>query len=164
MLEVKITITATEIAAAINNLANALNKNVAPHTICRQYGENNHQINNVGVLDLGSTQKAAKIPAVKENPTTETAPVRIAQTSGAVAPTAVPDPAPVTVAMTAPTAPVKSYTVDDLSCAGATLIDQGKMPQLLELLKKYGVQAVTQLDASQYPAFVEDMKALGAAL
>lgn len=154
MLEVKITITATEIAAAINNLAAALGgKN--PHTVCNQYGENNRHIENVGTLNMG-------ISSTKEPPATE--PERTAPTSGTVAPSAVPDPAPATVATTAPTAPVKSYTVDDLSRAGAALIDQGKMPQLIELLKKYGVQAVTQLDASQYPAFVEDMKALGASL
>lgn len=63
-----------------------------------------------------------------------------------------------------PNAPEKSYTVDDLSRAGATLIDQGKMKQLLDLLGKYGVQAVTQLNPAHYPAFVADMKALGAQL
>lgn len=63
-----------------------------------------------------------------------------------------------------PAVEAKSYTLDELSRAGAALIDQGKMPQLLELLKKYGVQAVTQLNPATYPAFVEEMKALGAQL
>lgn len=63
-----------------------------------------------------------------------------------------------------PAVEAKSYTLDDISRAGAVLIDQGKMPQLLELLKKYGVQAVTQLNPATYPAFVEEMKALGAQL
>lgn len=75
--------------------------------------------------------------------------------------------APVTpaapVAAPAPT-PAKTYSLDDLSRAGAGLIDQGKMPQLLELLGRYGVQAVTQLDTAVYPAFVEELKALGAKL
>lgn len=76
-----------------------------------------------------------------------------------------PTPAPVQEASAAPTAPApseKAYSLDDLSRAGATLIDQGKMPQLLELLGRYGVQAVTQLDPSTYPTFVSDLKALGA--
>lgn len=156
MNEFKITVEIPGLAEAISNLAAALSTGQV-HTVCNQHGTNNHHIENVGTVNMDA-------PVVKENPTTEAAPVQTAQTSSTVAPTTAPDPAPATVATTAPAAQGKSYTVDDLSRAGATLIDQGKMPQLIDLLKKYGVQAVTQLDASQYPAFVEDMKALGAAL
>lgn len=156
MYEFKITVEIPGLAEAISNLAAALSTGQV-HTVCNQHGTNNHHIENVGTVNMD-------IPVVKENPTTEAAPVQTAQTSDTVAPTTAPDPAPATVVTTAPAAQGKSYTVDDLSRAGATLIDQGKMPQLIDLLKKYGVQAVTQLDASQYPAFVEDMKALGAAL
>ena len=35
--------------------------------------------------------------------------------------------------------------MEELSRAGAALIGAGKMPQLLALLGKFGVQAVTQL-------------------
>lgn len=59
---------------------------------------------------------------------------------------------------------IKTITLDDLSRAGAELIDQGKMPQLLELLNKNGVQAITQLKAEQYAAVVNELKALGAKL
>lgn len=156
MNEFKITVEIPGLAEAISNLAAALSAGQV-HTVCNQHGTNNHHIENVGTVNMDA-------PVVKENPTTEAAPVQTAQTSSTVAPTTAPDPAPATVATTAPAAQGKSYTVDDLSRAGATLIDQGKMPQLIDLLKKYGVQAVTQLDASQYPAFVEDMKALGTAL
>lgn len=156
MYEFKITVEIPGLAEAISNLATALSTGKV-HTVCNQHGENNHHIENVGTISMG-------VPAAKEIPTMEAAPVQTAPTSDIVTPIPAPDPAPTTVATTAPAAPAKSYTVDDLSRAGATLIDQGKMPQLIDLLKKYGVQAVTQLDASQYPAFVEDMKALGAAL
>lgn len=156
MNEFKITVEIPGLAEAISNLAAALSSGQV-HTVCNQHGTNNHHIENVGTVNMDA-------PVVKENPTTEAAPVQTAQTSSTVAPTTAPDPAPATVATTAPAAQGKSYTVDDLSRAGATLIDQGKMPQLIDLLKKYGVQAVTQLDASQYPAFAEDMKTLGAAL
>lgn len=156
MNEFKITVEIPGLAETISNLAAALSAGQV-HTVCNQHGTNNHHIENVGTVNMDA-------PVVKENPTTEAAPVQTAQTSSTVAPTTAPDPAPATVATTAPAAQGKSYTVDDLSRAGATLIDQGKMPQLIDLLKKYGVQAVTQLDASQYPAFVEDMKALGTAL
>lgn len=73
----------------------------------------------------------------------------------------VDEPAPVPVT---PAPAEKTYTVDELATAGAALIDQGKMPQLLNLLEEFGVQAVTQLNSSVYPAFAAKMKALGADL
>jgi hypothetical protein len=36
------------------------------------------------------------------------------------------------------------------------------MQQLLALLSKYGVQALTQLDPAQYGAFATELRALGA--
>lgn len=76
---------------------------------------------------------------------------------------------PVEVSQSAPTTPApteekKRYTLEDLSRAGAALIDQGKMPQLLGLLEQHGVKAVTQLSIDAYPAFAEALRALGASL
>ena len=65
-------------------------------------------------------------------------------------------PAPA-VPVTAPT-----YTLDQIAKAGANLVDAGKMEQLLALLTKYGVQAVTQLTPDQYGAFATELRALGA--
>lgn len=65
----------------------------------------------------------------------------------------------------APTVPVTgapTYTLDQISRAGASLVDAGKMQQLLELLGRYGVQAVTQLQPEQYGAFATELRALGA--
>ena len=146
MLEIKVTVEVPGLPEAINALAAAM---------------------------IGA--KAAAIP-VPVNPTTQTEDVEknvkpAEKIENPTAPAAPPStPAPVEAASAATTGPAtasspsKVYTLDDLSRAGATLIDQGKMPQLLELLKKYGVQAVTQLDPGTYPAFVEEMKALGAKL
>lgn len=67
-----------------------------------------------------------------------------------------PTPAPA-VPVTAPT-----YTLDQIAKAGANLVDAGKMAQLLALLTKYGVQAVTQLTPDQYGAFATELRALGA--
>lgn len=61
------------------------------------------------------------------------------------------------VPVTAPT-----YTLDQIAKAGANLVDAGKMEQLLALLTKYGVQAVTQLTPDQYGAFATELRALGA--
>ena len=71
--------------------------------------------------------------------------------------------APVSAPAPAPTTP----TIEAISRAGAALCEQGKMPQLIDLLGKYGVQAVTQLkDAAPETlvAFTNDLKALGANL
>ena len=90
------------------------------------------------------------------------------------APVAAPSPAPAptagqtsaapgnTPAPTVPVAGAPTYTLDQISRAGASLVDAGKMQQLLELLGRYGVQAVTQLQPEQYGAFATELRALGA--
>ena len=152
MYELKITVEIPGLPEALNALASALT--VSPAAIFTQNGVNNQQIENAGTVNINKPAKAVNNP--KENPSTP-----------AAAPTTPATEEAASAAQASPatgSSPSKSYTVDDLSRTGATLIDQGKMPQLIELLKKYGVQAVTQLDASVYPAFVEEMKALGAQL
>ena len=65
----------------------------------------------------------------------------------------------------APTVPVTgapTYTLDQISRAGASLVAAGKMQQLLELLGHYGVQAVTQLKPEQYGAFATELRGQGA--
>ena len=58
----------------------------------------------------------------------------------------------------------KALTLNDIATAGAGLVDQGKMQQVLELLGKYGVQAITQLQPTQFDAFAGELRALGAAI
>lgn len=90
-----------------------------------------------------------------------------------VAPVAAPAPASAAPAQTvaptnpAPTVPVTTaptYTLDQIAKAGASLVDAGKMEQLLALLAKYGVQAVTQLQPDQYGVFATELRTLGAQL
>ena len=140
MYEIKITVEIPGLPEAINALANALK--ATPVTAF------NPGVTHADAINFEKDKLFDATPAQAESPIAE-------QPTQAT---------PVATAITPEAAPAKSYTVDDLSRAGATLIDQGKMSQLLDLLKKYGVQAVTQLDASVYPAFVEEMKALGAQL
>ena len=178
MLEMKITIAAPDLAAAINNLAAALDgKN--PHFVCTQNGGNNHQIENVGTITMGMSGKARPAtPAAPVNPApAPTVPTRAtgaplsatpAQTAAQIAP-AVPVVQPAPVANTAP-APVASavptgaptYTLDMIARAGAALVDAGKMDALCGLLAKYGVEALTALDPAQYGNFANDLRALGA--
>lgn len=80
--------------------------------------------------------------------------------------TQMPDPAAAVAAVPEqPPKPVKpTYTLEELSRAGGALIDQGKMQPLLNLLAKFGVKAITQLDPSTYGDLAEGLKALGAPL
>lgn len=135
MLEVKITITATEIAAAINNLAAALGgKN--PHTVCNQYG---NEPPTTGPATPITPMVPVAPPAVPAKPVAESV------------------PAPV------PTAPPQ-YTLDMLASAGSALIDAGKMDQLLNLLGKFGVASLTELAPGSYGIVANELRALGAAI
>lgn len=144
MYEIKITVAAPEIADAIHHLAVAIeNHTAAP-------------------AKKTATKKNDKEPAPAETPTPAPAPA-----PAPVAPVA--QPTQVQPAAPAPTAPapapapaVKALTLNDISNAGAELVDRGMMPQLVELLGRYGVQTVLMLKPEQYSAFAVDLRALGA--
>lgn len=78
------------------------------------------------------------------------------------APTTMPvNPVPSTnqVPTAAPT-----YQMDDLARAAAQLMDAGKQQELLGLLAKFNVQALTQLPQKQYGAFATELRQMGAKL
>jgi len=114
-------------------------------------------LNNLAqAINYLTTKQPQNAPAMAE-PASYNAPAEVAQT-----PTA-----PVQEAAKATPTEAKAekrYTLDDLSRVGAELIDQGKMPQLIDLLKKNGVQAITQLKPEQYAAVATELIALGAKL
>ena len=163
MLEMQITIAAPDLAAAINNLAAALDgKN--PHFVCTQNGGNNHQIENVGTIIMGMSGKAQ--PATPATPVSPTpAPTVPTRAPGApLSATPVQTVAPVVNAPVASAVPTgaPTYTLDMIARAGAALVDAGKMDALCGLLAKYGVEALTALDPAQYGNFANDLRALGA--
>lgn len=177
MLEMKITVAAPDLAAAINNLAAALDgKN--PHTVCNQYGTDNKHIDNVGTVNMGMSGKAQPAtPAVPVNPTpAPTVPTQApgaplsatpAQTAAQIAPTVpVVQPAPAANTAPAPTVPTSApqYTLDMIATAGSALIDAGKMDQLMQLLGKFGVASLTDLAPESYGAVANELRALGAAI
>ena len=160
-MEITVTVNAPELAGAITKLAlaiegAALNKN----------GE--------VTIPAGTTTTVQSVEQVVQ-PTT-VAPVAPQQTAPA------PQPQAQTIPMPQPTAPVpqpqaptpaqqttaqpqqKALTLNDIATAGAGLVDQGKMQQVIELLGKYGVQAITQLQPTQFDAFAGELRALGAAI
>ena len=143
MTEVKITITAPELANAINNLAAAL----------------------AGKTSLDNPDKSVQTEqnVMQYNSVTPVAPVSApAQVTNVVTPPAQsPAPAAQTPTNTVPTG-APQYTMDMLAVAGTALIDAGRMGELCGLLAKYGVESVTALNPAQYGAFATDLRALGA--
>ena len=61
-----------------------------------------------------------------------------------------------------PVAAAPSYSMEQIATAGAALVDAGKRDQLLALLSRFGLQAVTQLQPAQYGTFAAELRALGA--
>lgn len=161
MMEMKIKIDVPELVAAVEKLAAAIDKSAL-----------NITVPNEGTLNFnmpaGNAPVAPTAPAAPAVPTTPVAPAPAAAPTTppvASAPAAVPTATP--AAPTAPAAPsvpvtAPTYTLDQIAKAGASLVDAGKMEQLLGLLTKYGVQAVTQLNPDQYGAFATELRALGA--
>lgn len=151
MNEIKITLSIPGLPEAINNLADAIRGN--------------------GVsVPTGSAPKAVEAtqPVAVANADVPQAPVNptpaAQQNTAAVTPaTAVTPSAPIAPA---PSEAAVNYTIEQLSVAGAALCEQGKMAQLIALLGKYGVQAVTQLKPTPdvLNPFAAELKALGANL
>lgn len=165
MLEMQITITAADLAAAINNLAAALNgKHTTPVPTPKD-----------AVPVVTATQPAT--PTAPANPTlVPTVPTQAlgvplsatpAQTAAPIAP-AVPVAQPAPVANTAPASAVPTsapqYTLEMIATAGSALIDAGKMDQLMQLLGKFGVASLTDLAPESYGAVAGELRALGATI
>lgn len=139
MLEMTITVKAPELAGAITQLADALSRRTekeAPVTV------NPVEQMHITRIDEQAEEMSPAPAATPVNPV----PVSASPTSS---------PAPVTTS--APT-----YTIDAIAKAGTSLVDAGKMDALLALLAKYNIQAVTQLDPTQYGAFATELRGLGA--
>ena len=147
MLEIKVTIAAPDLSAAINQLAASLLKRSLTLT------QDGITVNGVSIEKPSPAALAIAQPAPA-----------IAQPAQQPVVNAAPAPMP---AEPVPAAPVMNPPVIDLdtiSRAGAALIDQGKMADVLALLKQFGVPSVNLLDPSQFPAFAEGLKALGASI
>lgn len=154
MFEVKVTVEIPGLPEAIHSLAGALSNSGIT-------AQNQADAKPVAYVRTGAGQMV-KVP--------ENGVIAGATPDPNANPTPPATTAPGAVATTVPTGPaqtsshseVKAVTLDDLGRAGATLIDAGKMPQLIALLGKYGVQAVTQLKPEHFNAFADELRALGA--
>lgn len=143
MMEMKIKIEVPDLAAAIEKLA----ASITPPDL--------------SILTPDEPMPPAN-PTPAPAPATMATPAPTAMSGQTAAPTNAPAPAPAPVPGPVPTAAAPTYTLDQISKAGAALVDAGKMEQLLALLAKYGVQAITQLQPTQYGVFATELRALGA--
>lgn len=150
MLEVKVTIETPDLSQAITQLALAI-KGSALVADSRDM-----------VIPAGTPMDVMEAVPVAPQPVTPApspAPVTPAPVPAMNPPQpAAPTPAPAPV----PAAP--KIDMNAISRAGAGLIDQGKMQEVLAVLAKYGVQVITQLQENQFEAFAADLRALGAAI
>ena len=169
MMEMKITVEAPDLAASILKLAEAIASGPDPALLIP---DEPLPVSAYPTTPAPAAPVAAPVSPAPVNPTPGPAPTTAAPV---VAPS--PSPTPVTNAPTAgptsaapgntpapavPVAGAPTYTLDQISRAGASLVDAGKTQQLLELLGRYGVQAVTQLKPEQYGTFATELRALGA--
>ena len=90
---------------------------------------------------------------------TASAPAPVAPAAVSVTPTATTASAP--AQQQAPAA-AKRITLDDLSLAGAKLVDAGKMDALINALQNFGVAAITLLHEDQYASFADCLRSMGA--
>ena len=174
-LTIKVEITAPDLSEAISELAHAIRARqeitVSPNavsvplvdTIPASHPEPE------AYQQLGAyVEKMKQQTAAQPEPVPAPAPVP-------VAPMPVPEPQPVPAAPApapAPTTPVPpmpapapapaNITLTQIARAGAALVDSGKKAEVLGALRRYGVQAVTQLKAEQLEQFAAELRALGA--
>lgn len=166
MMEMKIKIEVPDLAAAICKLAAAITPpNPDLLTPDEPIGYPAPSAASVPAPQPVAAPVMPVAPAAPVNPTPAPAvPVAAPTAPTAPAPTNAAPVAPVAPVAPAPAVPVTAptYTLDQISRAGAALVDAGKMDALLGLLAKFGVAAVTQLQPDQFGVFATELRALGA--
>ncbi|MCD8372045.1 MAG: hypothetical protein LUD27_01945 [Clostridia bacterium] len=141
MCEIKITISAPDLADAIKSLAEALSVSV-------QSQARSEPVQAAALKDAGASEaeKPAELQTTPE-------PAKSAAETNATP--SEPEKQPVNA---------RIYTITELSKAGADLLTKGKMGQLVELLKRFGVQALTQVPKEKYGDLALGLIELGAQL
>lgn len=142
MLEMKVTIApTTELVAVLEKLATA----------------------------IGGVESAKPVnPTAAPTPTPSVPGVPSSAIPAQMVPAAAPVPtvAPIADAASASVVPTAApqYTLEMISNAGTSLVDAGKMAELLQLLAKHGVNALTELKPEAYGGIAAELRALGATI
>ena len=149
-LTLNVNIFAPNLCEALLKLANALKPD--------DCGEKPTQTAQIAPETLPAAEKVLQMPAPVQKPA-ETQ-VQPAATEQTIKPESQPVELPAPSVAQEVEAP--AYTLEQLSRAGAALATSGKMPELMALMQKHGVQALTQLKPDQYPAMADDLRLMGA--
>lgn len=170
-IKIKLTVEAPELCAALNNAANAIlalpTRSFAPVAAVPAAGDVTPVAPEMPVAAtveaVSAVPDAVPAPAAVETPTPSPTPTPTAPTT-APAPVgpATAETAPAPALAPATESPSKAYTFEDIKSAGGQLMQAGKMAELSELLKSFGVQAVTQLKPDQYGGVMQGLIELGA--
>ena len=169
MFEVKVTVELPGIPEALNNLARAITESGVATAVkhgcdCAKPVTASADAEKNVVPFLVNADTPAPAP-VSATPVEQPVPATVVPSTSAPAPAPVPvapAPAPVAAPATAPAPVTKAVTMNDLSVAGAKLVELGKMDAVVNLLKNFGVAAITQLREEQYVSFAASLRTLGA--
>lgn len=113
-------------------------------------------INNLAAV-LGSNAPTTSAPTPSQDTTPAPIPVPLV-------PVSAPTPAEnVTLPSVVPTS-APQYTLEMIATAGSSLIDAGKLDQLMGLLGKFGVASLTELSPDSYGAMAGELRAMGATI
>lgn len=150
MLEIKIIIEAPELTKALDNLSLAMGGAKAMPVMAPAQ-------NTAPAPQQMPVAPQQMTPAPQQMPMApqQTAPVPPVAPPVQAAPTNFPAPS-------VPLAQPPKYTTEQIMNAGATLMDAGKVNELMNLLHSFGVQAVMDLKPEQLGAFATAMRELGA--
>lgn len=154
MTEFKITVEATALANAIENLAKAILANGMGNTT---------PATTASVPKIATTSAPTPAQQFVPAPTVPTATAPVVPVVAQVPVTAPVQPPANTAPTPIPTA-APTYTLDMLAAAGSALIDAGKMNDLLGILSRYGVNALTELQPAVYGAVAAELRNLGATI
>ena len=166
MFEVKVTISAPELAQAINNLATALigakpqqaapapQQTAAPAAQPQGATANPMQAPGAVTAQTGAPIAQPTAPAYQSS--APASPYPSNQPAAPQMPQQTAQPTGV------PVAPPPQYTIDQIMKGGATLMDAGRVDDLMNLLQSFGVVAVTDLQPEQLGAFATALRGLGA--
>lgn len=161
MIEIKVTVEIPGMTEAINNLAQAIaeKKPVAVEAVKQEAPAVQASAPVVPVAPV--VAPVAPVAPVQPPVQTAPAPAPVAPAAASVTPTVTAASAP--AQQQAPTA-AKRITLDDLSLAGAKLVDARKMDALINALQNFGVAAITLLREDQYASFADCLRSMGASI
>ena len=154
MLEIRVTLEAPELAAAISALANSTGAHLSKFPAAAPLTQT------AVTHPVGPVPPAQPSVAVMPAATAYNQPLHQPQPPAHIAPAQPLTTPPAAV----PVAAAPAYTHDQIMKAGAALVDAGRMNELAALLNTFGVQAVTQLKPEQFGVFATELRKMGAVL